>query len=147
MREGAWKQIVAAGYDTGAAIDRGAADFAALEPMVQQAVIRAGVGRIITSEAKRQRLLIPENGGPAEQMPLFAAVQVQGRWLRVSYLRADLAQLTALYEREKKSAKRTTRRVARLRHDLGLYRKHPDLPSLLDVWHEEHVEFRMADAA
>lgn len=148
IREWAWKQIVSAEYSTTEAIERGVKAFEALDPMLRQQLVRLGVGRAITDEAKRHaKLLIPKNGGPAEQMPLFAAVQLDGKWMRVSYLRADYEQLRALHERERKAAGRMTRRVRRLRYDLGLYSQHRDLPSLQAVWDAEHVSYALDEKA
>lgn len=147
MKQWLRKQLIAAEYDTGAAIDRAMAARDELDPIEHELVDRAGLGRLITDVAKASRLHIPKNGGPAESMPLFAAVEQDGRWLRVSYLRANFDQLSALYERERKSAKRQTNRVARLRHDVQLYRQHRDMPTLQDVWAAEHVEFRLDVAA
>lgn len=147
MKQWLWKQIIAAEYDTSAAIDRAMRSRGELDRTEHELIDRAGLGRLINDAVKASRLHIPKNGGPAESMPLFAAVEQDGRWLRVSYLQQTLAQLESLYAREKKSTKRRSDRVARLRYDLALYRKHADLPTLQAAWDIEGVEYRLDHAA
>lgn len=148
MRQWIWKQIVASGYDVSAAIDRGLDDMGGLGGTEHRMVDRAGLTKLIGAEMRRAKLLIAKNGGPAEQMPLFAAVPGEGgRLMRVSYLHLSLGQLTALYERERRSARRLSARTARLRHDLALYRQHEDMPTLQAVWDAEHVAYVLDEAA
>lgn len=148
MKSWAWKHLVAANYDTTDAINRAHADIAALTDLEHREIDRIGVARVIAREVKRNRLLIPANGGPADQLPLFAAVKDEaGRWMRVSYLLCNFDQLNALYLRESARAGNASRRVQRLGHDLELYAAHKDLPNLEAVWQAEHVEFRLEEAA
>lgn len=148
MKQWLMKQIVAAGYDVSAAIDRALDDLDALSPIEHRIVDRAGLTKLIGAEMKRAKLLIPKNGGPAEQMPLFASVPgADGRLMRVSYLRLSLVQLEALFKRERRSSRRLTARAARLRHDLGLYQRHAEMPNLQAVWDAEHVTYTLDEQA
>lgn len=148
MKQWIWKQIVGASYDVSGAIDRALDDLDALDETEHRIVDRAGLTKLIGAEMRKAKLLIPKNGGPAEQMPLFAAVPgVDGRLMRVSYLRLSLPQLQALYDRERRSSKRLTARTARLRHDLGLFQRHADLPTIQAVWDAEHVAYVLDEEA
>jgi hypothetical protein len=148
VRQWIWKQIVASGYDVSAAINRGLDDMDGLDETEHRMVDRAGLTKLIGAEMRRAKLLIEKNGGPAEQMPLFASVPgTDGRLMRVNYLHLSLPQLTTLFERERKSARRLSDRTARLRHDLALFRRHKDLPNVQAVWDMEHVEYRLDEAA
>lgn len=148
MKQWLMKQIIASGYDVTDAIDRAMDSLDELDEVEHRVVDRNGLIKLIGAEIRKVKLSIAKNGGPAEQMPLFAAVPGEdGRLMRVSYLRLTLDQLTTLYERERRSARRMTARTARLRHDLALYRQHADMPSLMDVWDAEHVAYTLDKAA
>ena len=148
MKQWLMKQILAAEYDVTAAIDRALDSLDELDETEHRVVDRTGLTKLIASEIRKAKISIAKNGGPAEQMPLFAAVPGEsGRLMRVSYLRLSLPQLTALYERERRSARRLSARTARLRHDLALYRQHETMPTLRDVWDAEHVAYVLDEAA
>lgn len=147
MKQWLWKQVVASEYDTSAAIDRATEHFDELDDVERRIVIRAGMGRLIPAEVKTRKLRIPRNGGPAETMPLFASVELDGRHVRVNYLLTNIQQLRAILERERKTRRRASIRVARLQYDVRLYERHPDLPTLRDVWDVEHVSYVLDKAA
>lgn len=148
MKQWLMKQILAAGYDVSASIDRAMDALGELDETEHRIVDRVGLTKLIAAEIRKARISIAKNGGPAEQMPLFAAVPGDdGRLMRVSYLHLTLEQLTALYERERRSARRLTARTSRLRHDLTLYKQHADMPTLQAVWDAEHVAYVLQPAA
>lgn len=148
MKQWLMKQILAAEYDVSAAIDRAVNAVDELDETEHRVVIRTGLTKLIAQEMRRAKLNIAKNGGPAEQMPLFASIPGEdGRLVRVSYLHLTLAQLGALYERERRSARRLTARTARLRHDLALYKQHAEMPNLQAVWDTEHVTYVLDKAA
>lgn len=145
MNQWLWKHLVAAGYDVSAAIDGCVTDFDQLDPDDQRRVIRAGLRGLLAEMSKRQKLTIPN--GRTVQMPLFAAVKDGERWVRVSYLAANLDQLRQLVAREGSRIRRNGERLRRMRKDLALYESHPEAVSLEAVWLAEAVEYRIDEKA
>jgi hypothetical protein len=139
------RRLLAAGFDVSSSLDACVADFAELEEADQRKVIRAGFRTLLASVVKSEKLTIPN--GRNVQLPLFASVLDEDRWVRVSYLLVDLEQLRQLVDREGSRIKRNGERLRRMKKDLALYEQHPDAPNLEAVWLAEHVEYRLEQAA
>ncbi len=139
------KHLIAAGYDVSAALNGCVDDADQLDDADFRRVVRSGMRALLSALVKRRKVTIPN--GHTVQLPLFAAVKDGERWMRVSYLLADMEQLGQMLERERARHRRTTDRVERMARDLDLYRKHPDLPNVEAVWQAEGIVYRLAKAA
>lgn len=140
-----WELFSKLDFDTTETLNAAVDTFDEREETHRRSVIRRGYAGLVADMAKETRLLVGRNG-KSDQLPLFAAVQVDGHWLRVQYHHQSLNQLSATYERELKLKIRSDAITRRLAADLVMYQRHPELPELIDVWQTEGVEFRIEAA-